>query len=208
MPFGTINGKDGKPFKTRDGGVMSLRNLIKLVYEATIKKTNASIVGENNLKSTAKMIAIDSIKYADLLPYRTTDYIFDAEKFSDLEGKTAPYLLYSVIRIKSLLKNADTQGISYDKYITLSTNEEKRIILTLLELPRMLLSAYNARSLNDISEYLYNLTSLYNKFYSENKILTCNDENIRNSWLFISNTVYNVNMLLLDILGLKVPEKM
>ena len=205
LPFGTINGKDGKPFKTRDGGVMSLSSLIDIVYEATLKKTNKDIVGEENLEKTARMIAVDSIKYADLLPYRTTDYIFDPEKFSDLEGKTAPYLLYSTIRIKSLLNKSD---IKYDKYKTLTTDSEKEIILELLKLPRILINSYNSRSLNDISEYLYNLISIYNKFYSENKVLTENKIEIKESWLYLSKVVYNTSMLLLDVLGLRIPEKM
>ncbi len=208
LPFGTINGKDGKPFKTRDGNVMSLSNLIDIVYDATSKKMNKDIVGEELLEKTTKMIAIDSIKYADLLPFRTTDYIFEPEKFSDLEGKTAPYLLYSTIRIRSLLNKAKEEHVSYDRYTILSTDIERQIILKLLELPKTLLNAYDSRSLNDISEYIYNITSLYNKFYAENKILSCVNNDVKNSWLFISNVVYNVNMLLLDVMGLKVPEKM
>ncbi len=208
LPFGTINGNDGKPFKTRDGGVMSLKCLINIVYQATLKKMNRNIVAEEDLEKTARMIAIDSIKYADLLPFRTTDYIFDPEKFSDLEGKTAPYLLYSTIRMKSLLNKAKEQNIIFDKYTRVNTDTEKQIILTLLDLPRILLNSYNSRSMNDISEYIYNITSIYNKFYSENKVLSCEDEDIKKSWLFISNVVYNVNMLLLDVMGLKVPEKM
>ena len=207
LPFGTINGQDGKPFKTRDGNVMSLRNLIDIVYNATLKKMNKDIVG-NDLEKNAKIIAIDSIKYADLLPFRTTDYIFDPEKFSDLEGKTAPYLLYSTIRIRSLLNKAYNQNINFDKYITITTDVEKQIIRLLLELPRILLNSYNSRSLNDISEYIYNITSLYNKFYSENKVLLCDREDVKKSWLYMSKVVYNVNMLLLDVMGLKVPDKM
>ena len=207
LPFGTINGQDGKPFKTRDGNVMSLRNLIDIVYNATLKKMNKDIVG-NDLEKNAKIIAIDSIKYADLLPFRTTDYIFDPEKFSDLEGKTAPYLLYSTIRIRSLLNKAYNQNINFDKYITITTDVEKQIIHLLLELPRILLNSYNSRSLNDISEYIYNITSLYNKFYSENKVLLCDREDVKKSWLYMSKVVYNVNMLLLDVMGLKVPDKM
>lgn len=208
LPFGTINGKDGKPFKTRDGNVMSLRNLIDIVYQATLKKMNKDIVGKNDLEKTARVIAIDSIKYADLLPFRTTDYIFEPEKFSDLEGKTAPYILYSTIRIRSLLNKAKENNINFSEYINLTTKTEKQIIIKLLDLPKVLLNSYNSRSLNDVSEYIYNVTSLYNKFYSENKILSCNDENTKKSWLFISNVVYNVNMLLLDVMGLSVPEKM
>ena len=85
---------------------------------------------------------------------------------------------------------------------------EKQIIRLLLELPRILLNSYNSRSLNDISEYIYNITSLYNKFYSENKVLLCDREDVKKSWLYMSKVVYNVNMLLLDVMGLKVPDKM
>ena len=208
LPFGTINSGEGKPFKTRDGNVMSLENLIDIVYESTLKKTNVDIVGKENLEKTARLIAIDSIKYADLLPYRTTNYVFDPEKFSDLEGKTAPYLLYSTIRMKSLLNKAKEQKINIGKYSVITTEVEKKIILMLLQLPKILLNAFNSRSLNDISEYIYNVTSMYNMFYSENKVLLCKDDDVKESWLFITNIVYNVNMLLLDVLGLFVPEKM
>ena len=160
------------------------------------------------MEKTARVIAIDSIKYADLLPFRTTDYIFEPEKFSDLEGKTAPYILYSTIRVRSLLNKARGNNINFSEYVNLTTETEKQIIIKLLDLPKVLLNSYNSRSLNDVSEYIYNVTSLYNKFYSENKILSCDDENTKKSWLFISNVVYNVNMLLLDVMGLSVPEKM
>lgn len=208
LPFGTVNGKDGKPFKTRDGGVMSLRNLIKMVYDESLKKMNTDIVSKDKLEATTKMIAIDSIKYADLLPFRTTDYIFDPDKFSDLEGKTAPYILYSTIRIKSLLSKAKEQKIEYDSYGCVSTDSEKDIIKLLLELPRVLNKSYVSRSLNNISDYLYNLTSSYNEFYSENKVLIETNNEVRTSWLQLSSIVLDTNMLLLDTLALKVPEKM
>lgn len=208
LPFGTINGKDGKPFKTRDGGVMSLRALIDQVQSVTKKKINLNVVAADKVDETSRMIAIDSIKYADLLPYRTTDYVFDSEKFSDLEGKTAPYLLYSVIRIKSLINKAREENITFNDYKTLTTSSERQIVLLLLEMPRILAGAYSSRSLNDIAEYIYNLTSAYNKFYSENKILTEKDLAIRESWLVLSSVVLTVNLTLLDVLGLRVPEKM
>lgn len=206
LPFGTINGKDGKPFKTRDGGVMSLRSLIDGVYSVTKDKINTDVVDKEKIEETARMIAVDSVKYADLLPFRTTDYIFDPEKFSELEGKTAPYLLYSTIRIRSLINKAC--DIKFNNYLKLSSKTEKQIILLLLELPRVLTKAFNSRSLNDISEYIYNLTSIYNKFYSENKIIIEEDEAKRESWLVLSKIVLEVNLMLLDTLGLNVPEKM
>lgn len=204
--FGTMNGKDGKPFKTRDGGVMSLKGLINLIYDETIKRINPETVSEDEKEKVAKTVAIAALKYADFLPYRGTDYIFEVEKFADLEGKTGPYLLYSTIRMKSLLNKA--KDIKQEKATTITTATERDIILNLLSLPRVLDKALEAKSLNDIAEYLYKLTSQYNKFYSENKIITEKNEYIRESWLILTTVVYNINMLLLNTLGISVPEKM
>lgn len=204
--FGTMNGKDGKPFKTRDGGVMSLKGLIDLVEEETKKKINPDTVEENMREEVAKTVAIAALKYADLLPFRGTDYIFEPEKFADLEGKTGPYLLYSTIRMKSLLsKGAD---FSIGKITKFKTETEKDIALTILRLPIILNKALDSRSLNDITEYIYKLTSLYNKFYAENKILTEENEELKKSWLTLTKIVYDINMQLLDVLAIKVPEKM
>ena len=171
--FGTMNGKDGKPFKRED---------------------------------VAKTVAIAALKYADLLPFRGTDYIFEPEKFADLEGKTGPYLLYSTIRMKSLLaKGAD---LPIGEIIKFKTETEKDIALTILRLPIILNKALDSRSLNDITEYIYKLTALYNKFYAENKILTEEDKELQKSWLTLTKIVYDINMMLLDILAIKVPEKM
>lgn len=204
--FGTMNGKDGKPFKTRDGGVMSLKGLIALVEEETRKKINPDTVEEDMREEVAKTVAIAALKYADLLPFRGTDYIFEPEKFADLEGKTGPYLLYSTIRMKSLL----TKGENFEKgKITKFKSEtEKDIALTVLRLPTILNKALDSRSLNDITEYIYKLTSLYNKFYAENKILTEEDKELQKSWLTLTKIVYDINMTLLDVLAIKVPEKM
>lgn len=204
--FGTMNGKDGKPFKTRDGGVMSLKGLINLIYDETIKRINPETVSEDEKEKVAKTVAIAALKYADFLPYRGTDYIFEVEKFADLEGKTGPYLLYSTIRMKSLLNKA--KDIKQEKATTITTATEREIILNLLGLPRVLDKALEAKSLNDIAEYIYKLTSQYNKFYSENKIITEENEYIRESWLILTTVVYNINMLLLNTLGISVPEKM
>ena len=191
--FGTMNGTDGKPFKTRDGGVMSLKDLI-------------SLVEEEKRESVAKTVAIATLKYADLLPFRGTDYIFDPEKFSDLDGKTGPYLLYSTIRIKSLLEKGT--HIKIGEITKFKTETEKDIALTILRLPIILNKALDSKSLNDITEYIYKLTSLYNKFYAENKILTEEDPKLQKSWLTLSKIVYDINIMLLNILAIKVPEKM
>lgn len=204
--FGTMNGKDGKPFKTRDGGVMSLKGLIALVEEETRKKINPDTVEEDMREEVAKTVAIAALKYADLLPFRGTDYIFEPEKFADLEGKTGPYLLYSTIRMKSLLTKGENFEIG--KITKFKTETEKDIALTILRLPTILNKALDSRSLNDITEYIYKLTSLYNKFYAENKILTEEDKELQKSWLTLTKIVYDINMTLLDVLAIKVPEKM
>ena len=204
--FGTMKGKDGKPFKTRDGGVMSLKELIEIVNKETLKRINNESINEEEKEEVAKKVAIAALKYADLLPYRGTDYIFEVEKFSDLEGKTGPYLLYSTIRMKSLLNKAN--NIDKEEAKEIKGDNEKDIILTLLELPRILNKSIDTKSLNDIAEYLYVLTSLYNKFYAENKVLTEENKDLQESWLVLTNTVYKVNQLLLNVLGINIPEKM
>ena len=206
LGFGTVNGKDGKPFKTRDGGVMTLNNLINEIYEKVLEKTKEGQA--SNIEETAYTVAIAALKYADLLSFRTTDYVFDMDKFCDLEGKTGPYLLYSTVRIKSLLRKAQEEKIDIDDYLKLTTTTEKEIIMNLIQLPKVLTKSYNIKSVNEISDYIYKLTSSYNKFYSENKILIEKDSEIRTSWLALSKVVLDTNLLLLDILGINVPEKM
>ena len=204
--FGTMNGKDGKPFKTRDGGVLSLKSLIDIVNEETLKRINPETVSEDEKESISKDVAIAALKYADLLPYRGTDYIFEVEKFADLEGKTGPYLLYSTIRMKSLLNKAE--GIKQEKISKLNGETEKDIALTIFNLPNILTKSLETRTLNDIAEYLFKLTSLYNKFYAEHKVLVEEDKELQESWLVLTKIVYDINMLLLDTLGIKVPNKM
>ena len=204
--FGTMNGRDGKPFKTRDGGVMTLKQLINLVYNETYKKITNESIKEEEKSTIAKEVAIAAIKYADLLPFRGTDYIFEVEKFSDLEGKTGPYLLYSTIRMKSLLSKAEKTKV--DRITKLKGETEKDIALTILNLPLALDRSIETKSLNEIAEYIYKLTSLYNKFYAENKILSEKDEELKNSWIALTDTVYKINSLLLDTLGINVPNKM
>lgn len=206
--FGTMNGKDGKPFKTRNGGVMSLEELINLITEECYKRINDNIVEEENKKETAEIIALAALKYADLLPYRETDYIFNQTKFSDLEGKTGPYLLYSTIRIKSLLNKAKEKNINFNKFNIINSKTEKELLITLLNMPTVIDRAYDTKSLNEIAEYIYKLTSIYNKFYSENKILTEENIDLRESWLTLSKVVYDTNMLLLNTMGINCPEKM
>ncbi len=205
---GTLNGPDGKPFKTRAGGVMSLEELIKMIYDACYSRINDDIVEPSKKEDTAMKIALAALKYADYLPYRETDYIFDINKFTDLDGKTGPYLLYSTIRIKSLLNKAKEEKVKYEKFTTLSNKTDREVLLTLLQLPIVLKKSYDSKSINEVAEYIYKLTSSYNKFYSENKIITEENKDLRESWLTLSNVVYKTNMLLLNLMGIDCPEKM
>lgn len=207
IPFGTMNGADGKPFKTRDGGVMKLETLLDTVVSECEKKIMPNITGHEREK-IAETIGIATVKYADLIPFRGKDYNFDPVKFSDLQGKTGPYLLYSSIRMKSLLRKAEESNITYQDYHKITTPIEREIILMTTTLRSILEKAFTAKSLNDITDYLYKITNLYNNFYSSNKVLIAEDKNIRESWLVLTKIIYENNIKLLNILGIEIPEKM
>ena len=201
-----MNGSDGKPFKTRDGGVMKLMDLFEMVKEESLRRLNPNIL--DNRDEIATKIAISAIKFADLLPNRESDYVFDLEKFCDLDGKTGPFILYSTNRMKSLLNKADELGIKYDKLYDVYNQFDRDLILQLNNLDLVLNKAFNSKSLNDITEYLYKLTTTFNRFYTENIILKESDEEKKKSWLYLTSIVYKVNLDLLNILAIEVPERM
>lgn len=203
--FGTMNGQDGKPFKTRDGGVMSLESLINLVKSEVEKKILPSVEDRDKVAET---LAIAVIKYADFLPNRSTDYIFDPVKFSDIAGKTGTYLLYSTVRMNSLLRKAKEANIKYNDITTIKGDSEREIIITLLGLKKIVDNAINIKSLNEIADFLYKITNLYNNFYAENHILTEENESLRESWLVLTKLIAENNTKLLNILGIDIPEKM
>lgn len=201
--FGTLNGPDGKPFKTRDGGVMPLRELINIVKNETIKVIKDNINDEDK-DELAEVLAISAIKYADLLPNRTSDYIFDPVKFSDINGKTGPYILYSTVRMSSLLNKSD---MKFSKYNKISTKEERDIIINLIKLRSVIEKSFNARSLNEICEYIYKLTSSFNAFYSNHEVMSEKDTSSKESYLSLIKLVYETNKYLLDILAITLPDK-
>ncbi len=201
--FGTLNGPDGKPFKTRDGGIMSLRELISIVKTET-RKVIKDNIKEEDKDDLAEVLAIAAIKYADLLPNRTSDYVFDPIKFSDINGKTGPYILYSTVRMKSLLSKSN---LKYNKYYKINTKEERDILINIIKLRSVIEKSFNMRSLNEICEYIYKLTSSFNAFYSNHEVLTEKDECIKESYLTIINEVYKINKYLLNILAITLPDK-
>ena len=201
--FGTLNGPDGKPFKTRDGGIMSLRELISIVKTET-RKVIKDNIKEEDKDDLAEVLAIAAIKYADLLPNRTSDYVFDPIKFSDINGKTGPYILYSTVRMKSLLSKSN---LKYDKYYKINTKEERDILINIIKLRSVIEKSFNMRSLNEICEYIYKLTSSFNAFYSNHEVLSEQDECIKESYLTLINEVYKINKYLLNILAITLPDK-
>lgn len=202
--FGTINGKDGKPFKTRDGGVMQLEDLIELIKTEITKKVS-NRVEEQDKENIIEKLTIGTLKFADLSSFRATDYIFDIEKFSSFEGKTGPYILYTEVRIKSMLEKNE-----YNKYQITKIKDQidLNIYLKLLEVSNILNKSYEEKSLNYICDYLYELCSLYNKFYNEYNITNEQDKELKTSWITLSKIVYDIVKQLLNILAIDIPNRM
>ena len=204
LGFGTMNGKDGKPFKTRDGGVMTLESLMDQVKEETAKKINENY-DETLKEEIAQKLSIAALKYADLLPVRTTDYIFDIEKFCDLNGKTGVYLLYSIVRAKSLLNKASDIN---DSLIKINGLQDRDVLVKLLQVDSTLNKAFEERSLSFITDYLYQLSKSYNSFYDANKVLIESDEELKQSWIYITRKFVEVASTLTNILAIDIPNKM
>ena len=201
--FGTMNGSDGKPFKTRDGGVMSLDMLVDQVKEKLLAKLDKYTDEEK--KNIADVLTVATIKYADLLPYHTTDFIFDIDKITSFEGKTGPYILYTMVRIKSILDKVNIDNASIK---SIYSETERNIYIKLLELAKTLTKAYNEKTLSYICEYLFDLCSLFNKFYGECNIINEKDMSKKESYVALLNLLYNTGNMLLNILAIEIPDKM
>ena len=202
--FGTINGKDGKPFKTRDGGVMSLKGLIKLVHDEIEPKIKEDIQGDERA-DVANKLTLATLKYSDLTPQRRTDYIFDVEKFTEFVGKTGIYAVYTTTRIKSLLNKVNVDN----SVITNIPNQEVRdILVKLTELPKCLTASYQDASLNYICDFIYELSSLFNKFYGDHNISNESNEEDKKTYIALSKLVYNTLSKLLNILAIDEVDKM
>ena len=202
--FGTMNGKDNKPFKTRDGGVLQLNDLIKMIKDELSKRISSSS-SEEEKEEILNKLTVATIKFADLLPYRTTDYIFDLEKFCSFEGKTGPYILYSMVRIKSILNKVDYKSFSiHDIY----SDSERKLYVKLLSLSKILNKSYNEKTLSYICEYLYELCSMFNKFYSETNIINETNNERKETYITLLHLILNICTTLLDVLAIEIPDKM
>jgi len=202
LGFGTINGTDGKPYKTRDGGVMELSSLIDLIKNEIEPKIKEEV---ENKEEVRNKLTIATLKFADLMSNRQTDYIFDPVKFSSFDGKTGPYILYTSVRLQSILRKSNVNEF---KLTTINNPDMKNILLKILELPTILNRSFNDKSLNYITDFLFDLSSLFNKFYGNYHILTEEDESVKNSYLALVKLIYNVIHELLDVLAIEEVERM
>ena len=205
--FGTVNGKDGKPFKTRDGGVMQLSDLLDTVVECAYEKLRRSDnVEESVKKETAEKIGIAAIKFGDLINHYSKDCIFDLDKFMASEGKTGVYLLYVVARINSIMrKNQDNCNI---KLNGVYSEGERDLLLKLALSGNAFLGAYNEKSPNILCENAYQIAVAFSKFYHDNHIISETDDDKKSSWLSLCTIVKAMLIKHLDTLGIETVEVM
>ena len=209
--FGTMNGKDGKPFKTRDGGLLRLEALTKEINEEVYSKMQGRDFSEEEARKISEMVGLAAIKYGDLSNQAAKDYIFDIERFASFEGNTGPYILYTVVRIKSLLKKYREMGGNPDISAVLlppSSESETSVYLTLMKFQDMMVAAYEEKGPHKVCQFLYELAEAFNRFYHENKILTEEDEMKKASYLALLQLVKDVMETCLDVLGLEAPDQM
>lgn len=209
--IGTMNGSDGKPFKTRDGGVMRLENLIKEINEEMYRKiTDNRQVEEEEARKTAEVVALSAIKYGDLSNQAAKDYIFDIDKFTSFEGDTGPYILYTIVRIKSILNKIKEQGGSLDEgFIREAGSEsEKSLMLEITGFNAMMETAYGESAPHKVCAYIYNLANAFNRFYHETKIVTEENEEKRAGWIALLVLTRDILEACIGVLGFSAPERM
>lgn len=212
IKFGTMNGPDGKPFKTREGGVVRLRDLIDMVHAAaTTRLEEAEIAAgypAEERVAIARSVGIAALKFADLINNRASDYIFDLDRFTSFEGKTGPYLQYGAVRMSSILRNATNAGLAAAAVGAPTEPAERALMLELLKLPEIVHRATELRAPNHVAEYAFNLTGAFNRFYDSCHILSEPDPDRRSSWLGLVETTRAVVGTTLDLLGIDVPDRM
>ncbi len=214
--FGTMNGKDGKPFKTREGGVMRLENLIREINEEMIRKirenaeTKGYEIDMEHAAETARIVGLAAIKYGDLSNQASKDYIFDMDRFTSFEGDTGPYILYTIVRIKSILAKFKEQGGKLtDTVVGEATNvSEKSLMLELTKYNAMMETVCEEIAPHKICAYIYDLANAFNHFYHETKILTEEDGQKKAGWIALLALTKDVLETCIDLLGFSAPERM
>ncbi len=210
--FGTMNGKDGKPFKTRDGGVLRLETLISEINEAVYNRIMENReMEEDEARQVAAMVGLSALKYGDLSNQASKDYIFDVDRFTSFEGNTGPYILYSIVRIKSVLNRFAGEGGNPDScnsIIAPANDTEVNVMLQLVRYNEMIEQAYTDNAPHKVCQYIYELADAFNSFYHGNKILSEPDEDRKKSWIALLKLVKDVLVQCIDLLGFGAPEKM
>ena len=211
LGFGTMNGKDGKPFKTREGGVMRLENLIREIDDEMYKKImdNRTVEAEE-AKRTSQIVGLAAIKYGDLSNQASKDYVFDVDRFTSFEGNTGPYILYTIVRIKSILNKYQEAGGSLEDLVVLpAENEyEKALMLQVLKFNDVFDAVYEEAAPHKLCAYIYELANEFNKFYHETKILSEEDEKKRSGYIALLLLSRRVLETCIDLLGFEAPERM
>jgi arginyl-tRNA synthetase len=208
--FGTMNGPDGKPFKTRAGGVLKLRDLIEMIVGKARERLHEANLGaeltEDEFEATALKVAVAALKFADLANFRGTSYVFDLDRFSSFEGKTGPYLLYQAVRVKSLLRKADEEGAAPGP-IAIAEPAERDLALALDAFEHALVEAYDKKAPHFIAEHAYRLAGAFSKFYQACPILISAPP-IRASRLALAAATLAQLELALTLLGIETPDRM
>ncbi len=211
LGFGTMNGKDGKPFKTRDGGVMRLEFLIKEISDAVYNKImeNRS-VSEDEARATSQVVGLAALKYGDLSNQASKDYVFDVERFSSFEGNTGPYILYTIVRIKSILSRyfETCDNLSDVPMAAACSEAEKALHIEISKFNEVIWSAYTDIAPHKICQYIYCLSDAFNKFYHETKILAEEDAMHREQYIKLITLVMDVLCTCVDLLGFEAPDRM
>lgn len=211
LGFGTMNGKDGKPFKTREGGVMRLENLISDITEQMYKKIveNRS-VKDKEAQNTAEIVGLSAIKYGDLSNQASKDYVFDVDRFTSFEGDTGPYILYTIVRIKSILNRYKEEGkdLNTCAIMPAASASEKALMIEAAKYNGVVENAFEEKAPHKICSYIYDLANAFNRFYHETKILGEENETQKASWIALLDLVREVLESCIDMLGFSAPERM
>lgn len=214
--FGTMNGKDGKPYKTRQGGVPRLENLINEINDEMLRKikenseTKGYQVDEAEAEKTAKIVGLAAIKYGDLSNQPAKDYVFDVDRFTSFEGDTGPYVLYTIVRIKSILAKYKDQGgdLEAAKLQLVQNDSEKALVMELTKFNAMMEAAYEECAPNKVCAYIYDLANEFNRFYHETPILSEQDEGKKAGWIALLTLTRDILESCIDVLGFGAPERM
>ena len=213
LGFGTMNGKDGKPFKTREGGIMRLEVLIRQIADAVYDKIMENReMEEKEARNVAQIVGLAALKYADLSNQASKDYIFDIDRFTSFEGNTGPYILYTIVRIKSIiakfLEVTNTKELAKTKILPALNASELDLMLEVTKFSHMIATVAAENAPHKICQYIYDLANAFNRFYHENKIIGCEDEERRASWISLISLVSEVLTTCIDLLGFKAPDRM